>query len=298
MPEIEEFEFVRCGEGRQLRVSISCADAGEAMSVLGRVQAVVGAVPTRTSEVISDPAYAGGERIAIEEEEPFGPDDLHNVEQAPRSLTRVPTDPPAEEPRETGDLQVPPKPGLDPADALAEYDAQSAEPEGGQAPFEGYSKGGRYDGVEIVRVQRSRAKGFGVLTLVDGMGVKYDLETGHTIETKNKPPLPDGRSTMDIQQEPTSRQSGVMAPDTDPPASDSHGTPLEEVPAWLAPVVEAKTLKAAVEAAVRRIDPSTLPDWAVSMREKVPAFGRVAEEKLKARVERQLLSITAKDSDA
>lgn len=217
------------------------------------------------------------------------------VAPAPRELEVVPDPAPV-----AGEVEVPKepepepekRPGLDPAAALAAYDeadATEAAPEVQQSAH--YVKGGRYDGVEIVKVQTSKAQGFGVLTLVDGKKVKYDLASGHTIAVKGGAPLPEGVKAGDLEMAPTTRQDGPLAPAEDQPVEDSIGTPEGETPEWLAPVLEAKSVKAALVAASGQIEGDDLVEWAISMREKVPAFAKVNAKTFRKRVERAIATM-------
>lgn len=285
MPRIDSFDTIGPDPDHLLIVRVRCADAGEALSTLNRIDALLKEVTPTAEIVLIDPAYAREERLAIQEEPTLDrqyAEDRDIVEERRRA---------EEEARLAAEAKKPPRrvegrPGLNPAAALAEYDEM--ETAGGQEKFSGYSAGTRYDGVEILKVQTSKRKGFGVLTLVDGTKVKYDLESGHELERKGGPP-----STGDVAFVPSSRMGGPGAPEEDEPRADTNGTPEGEVPGWMAPVVEAETLQAAVAAALTQIKGEDLPAWAVKMRDKVPAFGRVAASKLKGRVERQVARLEA-----
>ena len=191
-----------------------------------------------------------------------------------------------------------PRPGMDPQKALDAYDAQS-DGNVAPAPTDGadFKVGGRYDGIEIVKVQTSKAQGFGVLTLNDGQKVQYDLATGHEIARKNKPPEPEGTTAMDIDIVATTRNGGAGAPKSDPPMVDQH-TPEGQTPDWMVPIIEAESLKEAVSAALKRIEIGDFVDWAVSNRLKIPAFKRIQAGRFRARIERQIATIAPKTKKA
>jgi len=226
------------------------------------------------------------------------PEQKQAAEEAP-AISPEPTEKQAAEEAPAISPEPAKKTGLDPAAALAEYDRQmNGEPEAKPPATEvqegaHYVKGQRYDGVEIVRVQTSKSQGFGVLTLVDGKKVKFDLATGHTLGVKGGPPAPEGTGPQDVEVVPTTRQGGPGAPAEDEPMADSN-TPEGETPEWMQPIVDAKTAKEALVAASKHIENGDLVEWAVSMREKVPAFSKVPAKTFRRRIERTMATLAPK----
>jgi hypothetical protein len=180
------------------------------------------------------------------------------------------------------------RPGMDPAKVLAAYDQIHTETTANDAPekpAKQYTKGGTYDGVEITRVQTSRAQGFGVLTLASGAKVKFDLASGEAIDVRQPldPTLAEERAAIQaVEREADER---IAAEEAREPAS--------ERPEWLGAVQGARGLKAALEAALKHVSRSEIVDWSMGNRDDIPAFKRVATEKLQMRIERVLSAIPA-----
>lgn len=277
-PKIQSFAFT---EG-ELRLTLSCGDAEEA---LGIVTAIDDALKASEVYVVRDAATKTVAAVTTK------PTPAPGQEVVSTSTGAVLNSAAAEEiPAKAKDDK---RPGLNPADALAAYDAMynDAPKPAATAGTRHYSEGERYDGVEIVQVQESSRQGFGILTLKDGTRVKFDLATGQTLAVKNRPPLPEGASDRDLTIEPTTRQGGPGAPRVDQPLADSNGTPEGETPEWMQPIISAKGLKEAILLALERVPRDSVVQWALRTREQVPAFARVQESKLAARVERILSTI-------
>ena len=316
MPRIAGFQGAPA-QGDQskfmLALNIEVADSSEAAMVLARLQAMLDPALISRQQAEAHRVHAEREAQARAEFEAAKARLQANVEakekavearqkQAAKTSAAISPEPEQKQAAEEAPAISPEpakKTGLDPAAALAEYDRQmNGEPEAKPPATEvqegaHYVKGQRYDGVEIVRVQTSKSQGFGVLTLVDGKKVKFDLATGHTLGVKGGPPAPEGTGPQDVEVVPTTRQGGPGAPAEDEPMADSN-TPEGETPEWMQPIVDAKTAKEALVAASKHIENGDLVEWAVSMREKVPAFSKVPAKTFRRRIERTMATLAPK----
>ncbi len=165
------------------------------------------------------------------------------------------------------------------ADQLAQVAAivttNTKPPASNAAPLKrkAYKVGERYDGVEIVKVKLWRPKGVGFLYLKDEVIIKYDLATSNEIERK----VPESEGTgvydpKDVDIVPTSRCTGALAPDVDPPVD----TPSNEAPPeWMAEVMGPKSVREVVETALKHMTREELDKWAIRYQHEIPALAKV-----------------------